>query len=73
MVKAIYRLGRGHPELGIKANNFRDHIANLGQQLAPNFLDGVRGYTSDFFDERDGNRERCLSATHKQSLRNDQR
>src|SRR5712692_10410996 len=69
---AVDGLERRQAEIGVQADDFGDHVANLGKQLAAHVLDFVGAETADFFDHGERKREAGAAAAHEQRGGDDQ-
>src|SRR5713226_5585946 len=69
---AVDGLERRQAEIGVQADDFGDHVANLGEQLAAHVLDFVGTEAADFLDHGERKREAGAAAAHEQRGGDDQ-
>src|SRR5581483_1987611 len=72
-IEAVHRLDWRQTQLLVELYHFRYNVADLGKQLAADFLDLRVGDAANLFHERQRERELALTAAHEQRLRDDER
>src|SRR3984893_6262308 len=69
---AVNGFERRQTEVRVQADNFGDHVADLGEQLAADVFDFVGAEAADFLNYGEGQREAGGAAAHKESGGDDQ-
>src|SRR4029077_19373108 len=69
---AVDGFERRQAEIGVQADNFGDHVANLGEQLAAHFFDFVGADAANFLDHGERQSKASAAAAHEQRRGNDQ-